>query len=636
MLAIGMRKVRVTLLLSACVSAAGCSVPVERHDWSQYDGPGAEHFREPQYELPFHEDPLEPVNRIAYGLNTAVVVGIAEPISSGWRQIVPQEVRTPMARAADNLEFPRRGLNNLLQGRTREAGDETARFAINSTAGVLGLFDVAAEKGIRPADTDTGMTLRQAGWENSVYLTLPFGMPGTARDVVGGVGDTLLDPTVYFFPAAPIKGFIQGAERMDAIERFVTTQRDAYEISRRMYLARRQAKSLDQGAASNEGPAIETLAYAALAPRDPGFDLRGRTHRVRVAATGRKLPYDVWMHSEPAPLVVLLPGFGGHRESYANMAMAEMFFDAGYSVATISSAANFEFMRRAASIVHPGYAPIDAADVFGAAGAVCRDIEQRDGDRVTRRALIGVSFGGGHTLFAAAMADRDTTASFDAYLAICPPIQFAYAAKKLDDYYNTPLDFPEAERDARVIAAMKKGASLAMGGAGRVGLSEQEAAFLIGLSYRMALHDVIWTARERHDTGVLKTEWNALARASASQEIFDYSMMKYAYAFLLPELEARKGIIDRPAAMFIQSNLRLLEGTLRSRDNVGVAFNANDFLMAPGDAAWLNRVFGASRLIASERGGHLGNLGDDAWRADVVAMLGRLLDEEAPSDKRVD
>ncbi|HPF40873.1 MAG TPA: MlaA family lipoprotein [Phycisphaerae bacterium] len=636
------RRTGAAILIVVCIHAGGCSVPVERHDWSQYDGPGAEHFREPQYELPFHEDPLEPVNRIAFGLNTAMVVGIAAPISSGWRQIVPQEVRTPMVRAANNLEFPRRGLNNLLQGRKKEAGDEAARFAINSTAGVLGLFDVAAEKGIRAADTDTGMTLRRAGWEKSVYLTLPFGTPGTARDVVGGAGDALLDPTIYFFPAAPIKGFIQGAERMDAVERFVTTQRDAYEISKRMYLARRQANPVVSDESVERGAAAETLAYAALTPRSPEFDLRGRTHRVRIAATGRRLPYDLWMREEAAPLVVLSPGFGGHRESYANMAVAEMFHDAGFSVATFSSAANFEFMNRAASIVHPGYAPIDAADVLNAAEAVCRDIDRRYHDRVTRRVMVGVSFGGAHTLYAATLSCRHSAQAFDAYFAICPPIQFAHAAQALDDFYNAPLSFPEEERDARVIAIMRKGAALAMGGAGRVELTEAEAAFLIGLSYRMALHDVIWTARERHDTGVLKTEWNALSRASASQEIFDYSMMKYAYAFLLPELEARKGVIDRPAAMFIRSDLRLLEGPLRSRANVGVAFNANDFLMAPGDAEWLNRVFGSSRLIASERGGHLGNLGDDAWRERIIAQVNRLLgaasldaDADAGQDKVV-
>lgn len=623
------RGVAVAIASAIGLQATGCAVPVEHHDWSHYDGPGAEHFREPQYSLPFHEDPLEPVNRIAFGISAAVIVGIAEPVSSGWRQVVPQEVRTPLVRAAKNIEYPRRGLNNLLQGRTKEAGDETARFGINSTAGVLGLMDVAADKGIQPANTDTGMTLKKAGWEESAYFTLPFGMPGTIRDVVGGVGDALLDPTIYFFPAAPIKGFVQAAERMDGIERFVTTNQDPYEMSRRLYLAQRQGNVATPSDSSRSGPALETIAYAALAPRDAGFDLRGRTHRARISTTGRKLPYDVWMQETPAPLVLLLPGFGGHRESYANMAMAEMFFDAGYSVATISSAANFEFMRRAATVTYPGFAPADAADVRRAISAVCRDIDSRDGDLVTKRALVGVSFGGGHSLFIAASPPRDDAVAFDAYLAICPPIQFEHAAQTLDDYYNLPLSFPEAERDARVVGIIKSGAMLASAGPGAnsgIELSEEAAAFLLGLSYRVSLHDAIWTSRERHDAGILKTDWNAFTRASASQEILEYSMMKYAYAFLLPELLKEPTAIEDAGMLLEYSDVRRLEGRLRTHTNIGVAFNENDFLLAPGDSAWLRKVFGDDRLAISANGGHIGNLGDDAWRAEIVELLGRLVD----------
>lgn len=616
------------LTLGIGIHLAGCSVPVEHHDWSQYDGPGAEHFREPQYPLPFREDPLEPMNRVFVGVNSALVVALAEPVSSGWRQLVPQDVRTPLNRAANNLEYPRRGLNQLLQGDADAAKSETQRFAINSSVGVLGLNDAAAERGLTPADTDTGTTLKKAGWNDSVYLTLPFGMPGTARDMIGGVGDTLLDPTVYFFPAAPIKGFIQAAERMDAIERFVTTNQDPYEPMRRMYQARREAGPIASitGVEASAQSARDSLGYATLAPRDPAFDLTGRTRRVRIATTGDSLPYDVWMQDAPAPLVVLLPGFGTHRESYANMAIAELFFDAGYSVATISSVANFEFMRHAATAIHPGYLPADAADVERAVDAVRRDLDSEYGERVTQRALVGVSFGGAQTLYLAAQPQRDRRLHFDAYLAICPPIRFEHAAVALDGYYNVPLDFPEAERDDIAAAIMKKGSQLFMGGpaARQVEIDEIEASFLVGLSYRMALHDVIWVARQRHDAGVLKTKWNALQRASASQEILGYSMMKYAFAFLLPELLKSPAAIDAPEEMLEHSDVRRLEGLLRSRQNVGVAYNQNDFLLAPGDATWLHSVFGDDRLAASPDGGHLGNMNDDEHREAIVALLGRL------------
>lgn len=621
-------------LALSCVSAmsliacAGCTIPVERHDWSTYDGPGAEHLREPQYQLPFQEDPLEPVNRVALGLNSAIVVGIAEPVASGWRQLVPQEARTHLVQAAKNLEYPRRGLNHLLQGDTEKAASETQRFAINSTAGIVGLNDVAREKGVRPSNTDTGMTLKKWGWDESTYLALPFGMPGTSRDVVGGVGDLFLDPTFYFFPAAPIKGFIQAAERMDGIERFITTNQDPYEPMRRMYMASREVVDIAPMDSGDEGTATQTMAYAMLSPRDPGFDLKGRTRRVRVNNSKRRFPYDVWMQDAPAPMVILLPGFGGHRESYQNMAIAEMFYDAGYSVATISSVANFEFMRRAATARLPGFAPRDAEDVHRALSAVTRDLKSEYGDRITKRALVGTSFGGGHALFIAAQAPASQWTDFDAYLAICPPIQFAHAASALDSFYNIPLEVAEDLRDVWAIGAIQKAGRLALGGSAirrPVEISENEAAFLVGLSYRLALHDLIWVSREQYDANVLRTDWNDLQRASASQEILDYSLMKYAYAFLLPELKGDSADARDAASLFARCDVRMLEGRLRSKANVGVAFNENDFLLATGDAAWLMSAFGSQRLAVSPTGGHLGNLGDDAWRSEIVALLEQLL-----------
>ncbi len=614
------------------ITCAGCTIPVERHDWSTYDGPGARHFQEPQYQLPFYEDPLEPVNRIALGLNSAIVVGIAEPVSSGWRQLVPQEARTHLVQAAKNLEYPRRGLNHLLQGDTEKAASETQRFAINSTAGIVGLKDVAVEKGIRPSNTDTGMTLKKWGWNESAYLALPLGTPGTTRDVVGGVGDLFLDPTYYFFPAAPIKGFIQAAERMDGIERFITTNQDPYEPMRRLYMASREVVDIAPMDSGAEGTATQTMAYAMLSPRDPGFDLKGRTRQVRLNDGKRRLPYDVWMQDVPAPIVILLPGFGGHRESYQNMAIAEMFYDAGCSVATISSAANFEFMRRAATARLPGFAPRDAEDVQRALSAVTRDLETEYGDRITKRALVGTSFGGGHALFIAARGPALKWRDFDAYLAICPPIRFAHAANALDGYFNMPLQISEDLRDAWAIGAIQKAARLAQGGSAvrsPVEISENEAAFLVGLSYRLALHDLIWVSREQYDANVLRTDWNDLQRASASQEILDYSLMKYAYGFLLPEMKGGSADARDAASLFARCDVRMLEGRLRSKANVGVAFNDNDFLLATGDAAWLKSTFGSDRLAISPNGGHLGNLGDDAWRGEIVALLERLLGNSA-------
>ena len=620
------RRIAPLILIALCATVyPGCAPKLQRHDWSSYNGPGAEYFHRDEYELPFAEDPLEPVNRVAFGLNAALIVAVADPLAAGWRFLVPAHARTALVHASNNIEYPRRGLNHLLQARPDDAETETARFALNSTIGVIGLHDAAANRGLEAVDTDTGKTLQHWGWTESAYLTLPFGAPGTVRDAIGGIGDVLLDPTFYFFPAFPIKTAIVGAEQVDDAKRFIVSHQDAYEPARRIYLAQRQNGDAPIASPDADGPALQTLGYLYFEPGDPWFASRAKTLRVPMRETGRSLPCDVWMQPTPAPLVFLLPGFGMHRQALANVAMAEFLFEAGYSVATISSAMNFEFIRNAASGPLPGAAPRDAADIHRALFRIAADLDRQHAGLITARAVVGISMGGYHALYMAGATPRMGLAPFDACVAVCPPIRLAHAAETVDAFYNAPMGYPPHERDDRAVAALRAGAQHARGARNASPLSEHDARFLVGVNYRLALHDMIWAARDRHDAGILRTEWSTLWRAPASQEILDYSLMEYAYGFLLPDLTTETPTARDAEDMFARSDLRSCEGVLRSRSNVAVVTNRNDFLLADGDIAWLRSVLGPARLTVHPCGGHVGNLGDAAMRQSILDQLRALL-----------
>jgi len=614
------------VLLIAIAAQLACQKPLERHDWSGYEGPGAEHFQREEYALPYHEDPLEPVNRLTQGLNAGALILFIDPLATGWRYVVPQEARTGMLNMANNSEVIQHSVNHALQGNNEAAATNLERFGINTTAGVLGVKDAAAEQGITAQRTDTGMTLNHAGWRDSAFLVEPIGGPSTLRDALGGLGDLALDPFAWWMrPVLIGKGFVRGNEQAGNAKRLLTTNRDPYESMRRLYLAQREILDAPLTEPTTDSDASQTLNYLRFAPSDPFFAYEPIEGKAYIKMTRDELPFTAWIQEEAAPVVFLLPGFGGHRHTLQNIALAEVFFNAGYSVATISSAANFEFMRHAGATTYPGFGPNDAADVHAALDAVWRALRVEYGNRVLERALVGTSFGAFHTLMIAAREPVDAGGQklidFDAYLAICPPVQLRHAADQIDDYYNALMTFPSEERDTRAIVALKKANRLAFSGGGGVEFGATEAEFLVGLGYRFLLHDMIWECRHKREIPFLKTEWSELNQASASQEILDYSLNEYAYGVMLPYLRDEAQQVSDGQSMFLANDLRLYASHLQSDPRVGVFTNANDFLLSENDMAWLQKTIPSDRLIVRETGGHLGNMDDASVQSEIITLL---------------
>ncbi len=606
--------------------APACSRPQTPRDWSTYDGPGAVHFRQTEYELPVADDPLEPLNRVFDAFNYVVLAWLIDPLSTGWRYLVPQSARTHLVMAADNIEYPRRGLNTLLQGQYAESWDETRRFLINTTVGVLGLFDPAmAWWNIRPTDTDTGTTFNTWGWNQSTYLVLPLGGPSTVRDGMGFIGDIFLDPATYFFPASPIKSFIVGSESVDDVKQHIETSFDAYTPARQLWLTGREI--IDSTFTYDDSPsaAAETLSYAQLATRDPWFPYQRKTRLVDLDRTGEQLGYELWLQEDPSPTVFIVPGLGSHRQSSGVIALAEMVHGEGYNVVAISSSMNFDFINTAATVPVPGFPPADAADVHAALTAVDRDIELNYSGHSTRRILLGASLGAFHALFIAAAEDSDPgLVSFDRYVAINPPVRLRHAADQLDAMYNRPLAYPEAERNERVALTIQKAMKGGLGGkraTERPVFSAEEAEFLIGMSFRLALHDVIWASQLRHDMGVIGCELDLDRRAPATREILEFSYIEYFYAFVLPYFQAYDRAVDSADDMFSMADLHSIEQSLRSNDKIRVFTNSDEILMTEQDVVWLTDVLGDTHVKLHPVGGHLGNLTVDEVRSKIVSLI---------------
>lgn len=135
-------------------------------------------------------DPLEGLNRNVYAFNSAADKAILKPIATAYHTVLPDPIERGVSHFFNNLNEPLNIVNNLLQGKVDGALNSTYRFAVNSTVGLLGIFDVAKAYKVNPKSEDFGQTLAAWGVKPGPYVMLPFLGPTNFRDGVGRIIDT--------------------------------------------------------------------------------------------------------------------------------------------------------------------------------------------------------------------------------------------------------------------------------------------------------------------------------------------------------------------------------------------------------------------------------------------------------------
>jgi phospholipid-binding lipoprotein MlaA len=198
-------------------------------------------------------DPWEPFNEKMFTFNRNLDRFVLKPIARSYMFIMPEPFQVMIANGFDNINFVSRFANSLLQGKWGGAGREVARFLINSTAGVGGLFDPAKDYwGIQKSREDFGQTLGVWGSGPGPFLILPFMEPLTVRDGIGKAVDGLMDPLSYLLPFIWTRlGMKLGdivnerALNYDLFQGFEESVIDMYSAVRHGYLQRRQKLILE-------------------------------------------------------------------------------------------------------------------------------------------------------------------------------------------------------------------------------------------------------------------------------------------------------------------------------------------------------------------------------------------------------
>lgn len=592
-------------------------------------------------------DPIEPFNRVMWSFNRGVLLGVVKPTSKLYRGVIPKPVRRGVGNFGRNITYPGRLVNHLLQARWDGARQETDRFFCNTIAGLGGFFDLATRHGIPKSDADFGQTFGRWGWRPGCYLMLPVFGPSNERDALGLVTDNAANPLTYVTPysistdnpltfISPYAYFSYAviynnlSDSVDDYARFVQADTDPYALMQYAWTFVRDTRKAElRPDGEMDTVALETLGSALIRVQEARFPDRAITRSVTIPATGRRLKYDYWLRPGRAPVVYFVPGLGSHRRAELVLSLAEMLYQGGYSVVTVSSPFNPEFMENASTVAMPAHAPTDARDLRAALALIDQALEKRHPQRLGARALMGYSMGGFQTLMVAATESSavEPALKIDRFVALDTPVRLMHGVSVLDDFYRAPLAWAAGERTDRIRNTFLKIASTGTAGLkpqSSGGLDGVESRLLIGLSFRFILRDIIYSSQRREDQGLLHHSLHRLRRQPVYDEILELSYRDYFEKFAMPYFRKRDASLSSPDALERAGDLQTYGDVLRSDPRIRVVVNQNDFLLAPADLSWLRDSFGADRLTTFPRGGHLGNLGDSAVRAAILKMLSGL------------
>ena len=196
-------------------------------------------------------DPFEGFNRGVYRFNDGFDQWVAKPVATGYKKVVHQEIRSRVGNFFSNIQDLMIGANNFLQGKFEQGVNDWARFAFNSTFGLLGIHDVASDMGLEKHNEDFGQTFGRWGVPPGPYLVLPFLSSSTVRDGVGTAVDYSVSPTSEIRPIN-LRNTLYGlylvntrAELLDASRLLEEAALDRYVFQRDAYLQRRRSLVYD-------------------------------------------------------------------------------------------------------------------------------------------------------------------------------------------------------------------------------------------------------------------------------------------------------------------------------------------------------------------------------------------------------
>lgn len=613
----------------------------------------------PDYAYEFTgRDKCESFNRKLFIFNMKLNRYVLRPVNIVWASIMPKYGMDRIKCVYNNINFPTRLVSCALQKDFKTLRHEAKRFAINTTMGVGGLYDVAQTKfKMEPRQEDMQQAL--AHYNKRIkpgpYLFLPI-IHGNVRDDIGQILNYPLNPCAYvlgpFSIVATAAFYINNSTYLQPlIKKVELSYADPYELIRQADGVENYIKNsnldrtevfVQKVSSENIVPinnvaecpdlkpdvrfsdfnpqsplidAMRTTLFDNMEPKNSkwadislwnrSFDKQIKTASVNIYAGRPNYKYRYILQKDKnAPAAIIFPSIGEGVISDKSTVQAKLLYDEGYSVIILGSTCNWEFLKSMPTDYRPGLPNRDAQYLRKATAKVLDDIQSKHRCNFNSKIAVGTSFGAITGLFVAAQENEQNTLNISHYVAINPPVEAIFAINQVDkfsqDWKNDSSDIKAraAITVEKVLLKTKEVSDKNASNPTYFPFTDDEAKLILGFFMRQKLYDLVFTIENGS-----KAKKNKLYESMNNMSFKDYAQK---YLFVNQEKSASQ--IDYEASLYSIANF------LQSSNNYKIYHSVDDYYASPQQLAWLKKQSG-EKVVYFSNGSHLGEL----YRPEFIA-----------------
>lgn len=495
-------------------------------------------------------DPCEKFNRKLFVFNLGLNNCLLRPANIIWASIVPKYGMDRFKNAYINMNYPIRLMGCLLQKDFKASRQETARFLINTTIGVGGLYNPATTKfKIEPRDEDLEQALAYWKIKQGPYLVLPV-VQGNLRDLLGKLLDCPLRPTAYVGPFGAVATALFAVNNTTYMQPMIKkadeSYADPYEVAKQVdgiakyikianldrkevFLEKSKTLNLinvnqvlekpktsadiELAGFNPQGPLIDSTRtalfdnqklndsiWSEMSVWNRNFSKKINISSVKIYPDKEKYRYRyILQKNKKSPLAIIYPSIGEGIMSDKSVALAKILFDEGYSVLIQGSAFHWEFIKSMPEGYNPGFPDRDASYLRLTTAKIIENIENKRGYTFDKKILVGCSFGALTGVFAAAQEETENTINISKFICINPPIELLYSIKQLDKYCK---EWKEDPSDIKLKTAVTAEKIMLISDKiyckeikdmpEEMPFTEDEAKLIIGFIMKQKLYDVVF------------------------------------------------------------------------------------------------------------------------------------------------
>ncbi len=613
----------------------------------------------PDYSCEFcGKDKCERFNRKLFLFNLKLNKYLIKPVDVVWSSILPKYGMERLQNAYNNINFPVRVTSCLLQKDFHASKQEVARFFINTTMGVGGLWDPAKTKfKIEANQEDIAQVLYHYKVKQGPYLVLPI-VHGNVRTVVGKILDCPFNPCSYVLgPFAIIAStvfFINNSACMQpAIKILEQTCADPYEVLRQIdgvesfiknnnldrsniFLEKIASgnKNLVSAAKIDDGnvnvrltppvsadielknfnpqsPLVDAMRTVLLDKENPkkskwaqtsvwNNDFEKKIKKASIRFDNKLVKYTyryILQKDKNAPAAIIYPAIGEGVMAEHSTTMTRILYDQGYSVIVLGSPFNWEFIKSMPDNYKPGLPSKDTDLTRLLTLKIINRLEAQYKLHFSDKIIVGSSFGALVTLFTAAKEEKENILGVSKFIAINPPIELMFAQRQIDKYAQ---DWKNSPSDIKMRAAVtvqkviKKTEEIAA-------QKPTESVYLPFDDDEAKLIAGFVMKQKLADTVFSVEKCSRCKKDLIHDEVNNMTFDEYAQKYVLAGEKKPYEQID------YESSLYSISDYLKNNDNYKIYHTVDDYFVNSQQLAWLKNQAQDKALYFSN-GSHLGYL----------------------------